>query len=516
MERMGVMGGLVLLLVGCSGNPRPTPPPLPPPMQAVDVVVTDSRSGAPIEGVWIECQGIGWGHTNGDGYFLRSSVPSNIPFDCELRGERLVTARVEGFVPTPTNYRIVVGMERDGVMVADPVIGRLRIGGGCFRDDTGCRLPFYAHFGNGLSLYIRDPERARQELDGVAEANHLGVRVWSTLGCDGGTCGDPNAYWYGREVGPLVTPNYWSKVSEFFNELKERGLRAVWSQGDVRALGDRRAAMSEFARRGNGVIDFIDCGNEAYQTGEPDPQRLAQCIGYYQEAGGWGLKSTTDVPIYPPYGARWEDWVLPPSDVYDIHSMRDGHVWDKRRHIWSYGYENPPPVDFGIGSEGPGPGWRVSAIANQHELDDEGMAMLAVASVLGRQAYVWFSGQGVILEGGLHQEAGFQSVPRALSLLPRDVMTYETIHHSGAAAWGHLRVLEAQGEVRIDGRQANDGRFAYTIDGPPGTYHLRVARGFEGKICHPSLATCEAVSRRAGETLEVSFLRGRVFIGTIR
>jgi len=293
--------------------------------------------------------------------------------------------------------------------------------------------------------------------------------------------------------------------------VQSRGLRLVWSQGDVRALGDRRHAMGEFARREHGVIDFIDCGNEAYQTGEPDPRRLAECIGYYRDAGGQGLKSTTDAPIYWP-GNPWSKWVIPPSDVFDIHSYRGGHSWDKRRHAWGYTYEDPPPVRFGISSEPPGNGWRVSAIANQHELDDEAVALLALGSLLGRQAHVWFSGQGVILEGGLNQESGFYATPRAVALLPRDVMTYQESHHSGSS-WAHLRVLEPQGEVRIDGRRHADGRFAYTIDGPAGSYNLRVTRGFDAKLCHPGTGECEDVSRNAGDTLPVSFTRGRLLVG---
>ena len=69
--------------------------------------------------------------------------------------------------------------------------------------------------------------------------------------------------------------------------------------------------------------------------------------------------------------------------------------------------------------------------------------------------------------------------------------------------------------MRVDGRQHADGRFAYTIDGPPGTYTLRVARGFAGQLCHPGTGGCEDVSRKAGESLQVEFTRGRLFMGTV-
>jgi len=110
---------------------------------------------------------------------------------------------------------------------------------------------------------------------------------------------------------------------------------------------------------------------------------------------------------------------------------------------------------------------------------------------------------------------GFQSVPAVMRLLPPDVMRFERCHHSGDR-WKDVRVLEAQGEVRVDGAQADDGRFAYTIDGPPGHYELRVARGFEARLCDPATAACEPVAKTAGETLRVTFVRGRLLVGRTR
>ena len=53
-------------------------------------------------------------------------------------------------------------------------------------------------------------------------------------------------------------------------------------------------------------------------------------------------------------------------------------------------------------------------VENKHELDDEAVALLGLASILGRQAHVWFSGEGVILDRGLAVDAGFLSTPRAI------------------------------------------------------------------------------------------------------
>ncbi len=406
---------------------------------------------------------------------------------------------------------------------ADPLAGRLRIEGHTFRDDRGPVLPIYAHAGDLFSLFVRDTARAEAELDAVARAGYQGVRTWSALGCSAtAPCPDPGAggrtaFWRGREVGPGLTPDYYAHVERFFSALAARKLRVVWSQGDVQVIADRRDFMTRVATLDNaaGVIDWIDCGNEAWQTGEPSPARLAECVGYYAAAGGRALRTLTAAPSEEV--SDLDRYSIDPADAFNVHSYRGGHAWDKRRHISSLtrGDRPNPRRPLGINSEPPGGGTLVSATENKHELDDEAVALLAVASLIARQAFVWFSGEGVQLERGLATAAGFRNVPKVVALLPRDVMRYETRHHSGDR-WRDIRVLEARGDVRIDGAQAADGRFAYTIDGPPGSYTLKVARTFEATLCHPATAACEPVSKKAGETLAVSFTRGRILIGRTR
>jgi hypothetical protein len=405
-----------------------------------------------------------------------------------------------------------------------PLVGRLRIDGVAFVDDRGPVLPIYAHAGDLFSLFIRDQARALAELDAVAQAGYHGVRVWSALGCTpAAPCperddrGEP-AFWRGRELGPQLTPDYYSQVGRFFAALKERRLRAVWSQGDVQVIGDRRDFMTRIARLDAEyeVIDWIDCGNEAWQRDDPPPAALAECLGFYQKAGGRALKTLSSAPSEDL--PELDTFSIDPADAFDVHSWRRGHSWDKRRHISSLtrdgdGEGRPMPKrPLGIGSEPPGSGALVSTIENPHELDDEAVALLALASAIARQAFVWFSGEGVKIDRGLATEAGFHSVPKAVRLLPGDVMRYETRHHSGEASRA-IRVLEADDDVRVDGALAADGRFAYTIDGPAGSYALKVARTFDGKLCHPGTSACEPVSKKAGEVLLVSFTRGRLLVG---
>ncbi|MGE0461473.1 MAG: hypothetical protein AB7Q16_08905 [Vicinamibacterales bacterium] len=425
-----------------------------------------------------------------------------------------LTAAVPSSVPQPAGAEAATSPA--------PLVGRLRIDGVVFRDDRGPVLPFYAHAGDLFSLFVRDPARALAELDAVARAGYHGVRTWSALGCSAtapcpARAGGPQAFWRGREVGPGLTADYYTHVERFFGALAARRLRVVWSQGDVQVIADRRDFMMRMARLDNAaqVIDWIDCGNEAWQTGEPDPAKLAECVGHYAAAGGRALKTLTAAPSEEVHDI--DRYSIDPADAFNTHSYRGGHAWDKRRHISSLTRSDRanPRRRLGINSEPPGGGALVSATDNKHELDDEAVALLAVASLIARQAFVWFSGEGVQIDQGLATAPGFHSVPKAVALIPSDVMSYETRHHSGDR-WQEIRVLEAKGAVRIDGAQADDGRFAYTIDGPPGSYTLKVARAFEATLCHPATAACEPVSRKAGETLAVSFTRGRILVGRTR
>jgi hypothetical protein len=453
-----------------------------------------------------------WPERSGTGYGFRSTWQKFLVAEGggggELKADRAALGPWETFTV------------RNGSPAPGPIdggaTGRLRLEGNQFVDDSGPVLPLYAHAGNLFSLYTRDPARALKELDDVAAAGYRGVRTWSTLGCRGGPC-NGSGFWAGREVGPGLTPEFWQKLSVFASELRARGLRAVWSQGDVAGLSyngsTRRGYMERLAALDNEkpFIDFLDCGNEAWQTGEPDPAKLAECVGYYKNAGGKALLSLSSPPSED--GRDLDAWSIPPANVYDVHSFRDNHSWDKRRHIFSTGYEANTRLKNGIQSEPAGNGALVSAIANREELDNEAVPLLAAASFIGRQAFVWFSGEGVIINQGLNVEAGFYTTPKTVAMLPKDLMSYETIHHGGDR-WRGTRVLAATGEGRADCRTASDGRFACTLDGPPGTYRWPVERSFEGKLCNPD-GGCQDVAATKGARLDTTFTRGRLLVGKV-
>jgi hypothetical protein len=518
------VAGCISLGGGGGGGPVVPPPPEPPAIVAVNFRVHDFVQPAEwIADAQISCPDAAPATTDADG---RATLQLQAKQqDCTITKDGYRDTQI-GVLPGAEDPVGASLTKKPGQPPpAKPVqvsrnarSGQLRLTAAGYADDSGPVLPLYAHAGDLFWLFTTDRARAESELNDVAAAGYQGVRTWAALGCGPNTpAGCPGgAYWKGREVGPEITPDYWGQVRAFADALRARGLRAVWSQGDIGQLRDRRGYMTQLAQVDLAApfIDFLDCGNEAWQTGEPDPGRLAQCVGYYQQAGGRAIRSLTS----PPGEGKDEldRFSIDPAQVFDVHTFRDNHSWDKRRHIFSIPYEVKPVRRFGIGSEPPGGGELVSVTANKHELDDESVPLLAVASMIGRQAFVWFSGEGVKLQRGLKSEPGFYTTPKAVDLLPKDVMAFPVLHHGGDS-WRDVRVLAAEGETRVDCAAHPDGRFVCTIDGPAvSNQQLRVERGFVGRICDAGAGSCVDVSGKAGEREPVSFRRGRVFVGRLQ
>jgi hypothetical protein len=461
-----------------------------------------------VKDVNVVCNAVERGQTNSDGY-LRFVVPVGVQQDCVLSKE--------GYHDTQASHALTPGNETLRASIIqilppvpqhpNPAQGQLRLGGGCFRDDSGCVNPVYEHFGDAFSHYVRDPERVRIELDKIARVGYRGIRAWAILGGN---------YWAGREVGPRVTEGYWVKLEAFFNDLKARNLTAVWSMGDIGQIGiTREAYMLNLANVDNrvGAIEWLDCGNEAWQTGLPEPDALSRCVTYFQNAGGDALLTLTSAPGEEKH--ELDAYSIAPANAYDVHGYRGGHFWDKIRHIFSIPYEIIPNKEFGIQSEPWGNGARVSVTSNKHEIDHETSALGAILSILSKQAWVHFSGEGVILERGLDVEAGFSNVAPAVRLLPKDVTTYDIFHHSGTR-WASVRTLvPPSDDFRVDGRTDNDGRTVQIIYGPSGSHTFRVARTFNGQICDVGPVTCNVVSWGAGTSVNIDFIRGRLLVGRV-
>ncbi len=504
-----------VLLAGCGsggGGGRPPDPPTRP-TQAFAIVVKDFvRPEVPVAGVSVQCEPeVLRGTTNEDGY-VAFTATSNIVYNCTFEKEGYETGAAAHYL-TPDSPELYVPLTAvapprpEPTPTPSPLVGRLRIEGSCYRDDTGCVNPLYAHSGDMFSRFTRDPDYVRGQLDKVAGAGYHGVRFWTILGGN---------YWRGREVGPNVTPDYWGQLNAFLDELALRKLRAVFSLGDIGQLGGSRQSYMGGVVSADGdsrVIDFIDCGNEAFITGESDPQKLSECVSYYRNAGGTALLTLTSSPTE--LKEDIDKYSIPPADAFDVHGYRGGNFWDKFRHIFSISYEAKPAKRLGIQSEPFGNGGLVSVTSNKDQLNEEAMAAGAVMSYISRQAWVWFSGEGVILQRGLETQFGFASSPKAVALLPKDITTFPLIHHSGTS-WAGVRLLvPPRDDVRIDGVQ-NGNRAVQLIYGPNGTYNFQVTKDFVGKLCNPGTGECEDVDWQGGLRVNIGFDRARLLIGEIR
>lgn len=363
----------------------------------------------------------------------------------------------------------------------DRIDGQLQIeAGGGFHVNGRPVLPTLCHYGDAFSRWTHG---ARDEvlgwLDVMASTGYHGIRFWSTLG-------PGSDFWAGREVYEGGTPNYWDQLREFLSALRDRGLVCQISQGDLRAsvIPNRRAFAETMAQVvgevGPHVVALFEGLNEAWQNGEPDPGRLAEFVGAFKARRPEVLVglSTAQFEGQDEHNA----WCIDPANVYIHHSFRGLHWNNKVEHIWSTPYEDRPRRRQGWQGEPAGPGDDVSASDHKEELDDDALCAMAVAALMTRQAWVYFSGPGV--RSNRHQRfdemPGFRTVPKVRALLPPDVGRYQSIWHGGEdKPWSPLRVFGALPGTRCEHTYHDpDGRFVVLAYGeaPGRVPQLRPAR----------------------------------------
>lgn len=498
-----LLGSLACGSIGSRPLPEPIPPPQHAPVTATLFVSVFDAAGAPdtkVPGATVVIE---------DGPHAGRTVVTdgagNASFDGLGIAGQTICADAPGFVRlcegvTTRGGHQAVGFLLERVQLPppapthpSPLVGQLRIEGGAFVDDRGPVLPVFVHLGDGFSRYARGDSGVLDLLDAIAARGYHGVRFWTVL---------RGSYWAGRSVTPDETPEYWAKLEAWFRELRARRLTAVVSQGDLMAWtassNTRDVYADELARVlgrvGPDVAAFIDAGNEAWQNGEADPARLRRFIDRLRAGGVRASASLTS-----PYGELKEDLRRYAYDVYDVHAYREGRWFDKLRHGWNIGYENAP-VRLGISSEWTGPGRRVSVTENQHELDAAVMVGQALVSLASRQAYVYFTGPGVVSNEGedLRSMAGFDQVMEAVALLPDDVMRWSRLVHGGnrAGSWRVFGVEDMPCDARADHTMHDDGSFIAVIYSPC---------GLNPKVVRPYTA---AVDRTWGD--KVRLVVGRV------
>ena len=292
----------------------------------------------------------------------------------------------------------------------------------CFRDDTGPVLPLCCHAGDLYSRHARGHD-ITPILREIAAAGYHGIRTWTCL------VGQP--YWAGREVMAAA-----GTLEAFVRLVADHGLGVMLSQGDLwqnsvtsaqrRQVRDACAAVLASGLR-NAVLS-ADAANEGVNNGGATPDRLVEWLRPLADAHPDVIYTLTS-----PMSEEKADlaaYTQPPARVYDVHGNRDGGT-TSIRHIFNTGYESAP-VRLGIQSEPTGPGQRVSV---GRESDPDVLCLMALASLISRQWFVYFCGPGVISDDPGQTFAampGFLEVPQAAALLPRDIMTWARLVHGGA------------------------------------------------------------------------------------
>jgi len=175
-------------------------------------------------------------------------------------------------------------------------------------------------------------------------------------------------------------------------------------------------------------------------------------------------------------------WSIDPATVVTIHALRDPH--NRKRmleHYFTDGYGACQMIGKpGWHTEPIGPG---AGVTVGQENDPEMLALLACISIIAGQAYTYMSSHGVFWNGPIESQPGFYEVPQMVAKLPKDVMTYATIHHSGDR-FRNMRVWVANDHDRCDGAIHSDGRFVYVLYGERGVPTLPQARPAKVTVLH--------------------------------
>lgn len=373
----------------------------------------------------------------------------------------------------------------DGVVPgehADPLVGQLRIEHGAYVDDTGPRIPCFLHAGDliGHGL-IYGVDAILPTFDMAARLGYHGLRSWFQLKITTGTwLPGPTTHGWDPRDNP-------GRFVEILAAAAARGLKWNLAAGGIKGLSN--SAEGELFDLVGDAIDEIGSvhfarivgGNEIRDTGDTDdhdPRELERLVQRVRARhprilyalGVW--TGTEDEHDLRRFTASFQREVL-------IHGYRDGRVHDKIRHYFNNGYEGPGRWDRAPGQVGDytiehdeplGVGRLVSASGNVHELGAAEMQLVAAAAAIGRGAWTYFCGPGIVL-GDEPWEAmpGLAETPALLRQLPQDLHRFQIRGHAGRSQPHRIHaVRDDRPNVRADyAIDPHSGRFVEVQYGPP-------------------------------------------------
>jgi hypothetical protein len=326
--------------------------------------------------------------------------------------------------------------------------GRLQIQDRAFVDVTGQPvLPLCAHFGEAFSAWTRRPAAVEAQLQEIQRAGYDCIRFWDNLG-------EYAEAWRGKEITPFTwtnadgvhvsaTPDYYAKLEQFLGLLKQLGLAAHHSRGDLgrdtaaipleRVVEHSRIVAGIYDRVGWEVLALYEGNNEDFQNGNFGPVGLLQIVEPLKTRGALVASSA------PPPGSEDEATLVAYSSSFSVrysHARRDGTAADRLRRTFSGGYNLPADAPY-LAWEGEpigpnhdaGPGVTVN-----HTNDVEEIGLLHAMTLFGgKSAATYMSQHGVFWGGPIHRQAGFRVTPRmraALHAFAPDVMRW-TLYHGG-------------------------------------------------------------------------------------
>lgn len=316
------------------------------------------------------------------------------------------------------------------------LVGYLRIENGSFSDDTGPRLVTMCHAGDLAMRSSYDWDGAMRALDAIRAAGYHGIRVWDRLRWGGKPGEKPGIY---GDWGHETATGWGPQLRRFIEACRDRDLCLHLAAGDLAKLSrDGRAAYfearEELTRYFPSLIVLNEWANESRDTAVGlTPVQAQADIGPLRNYGLTALTAYTgheDAALFRQWTPSYQEFCL-------VHGYRDGHWWDKLRHIFSLPYEVKTRrlwwhgEPFGVGN-------LVSASQNKHELTSAVMGMAAAQCFITGGAWTFFSSPGIVLgDERFEDQPGFFSTPKVAAAL-------EAVGREFGLNWGGPRLTHGE------------------------------------------------------------------------